>query len=212
MFAHGVSSQIISGTKPQPVWRNGFGPNHHGPSSSHSSRASQLQGSVCCRPLMSTHERATRVERPASGTLSVSGAHGVGEDCRWEAAGGGHTGGAGRQERGNRCGCSTGSGWPEQCRARPVGAGVSGRLQGIPGWQRGWPLPRGRATFGDELDTGVRGGKAPRLQPRLSSPGRCPSQLPAALLRAASGVARCVSHHRQARMGRWGSRPVGQAV
>lgn len=80
--------------------------------------------------------------------------------------GGGRTG-AGWQECGNRCGCSTGGGWPEQCRPRPVGAGVSGRLQGVPGWQRGWPLPRGRATFGDELDAGVQGGKAPRLQPLL---------------------------------------------
>lgn len=77
---------------------------------------------------------------------------------------------------------------------------------------RGWPLPRGRTTFGDELDAGVRGGKTPRLQPLLSwamplsAPGRTPQG-------SISCVARCVSHHRQARMGRWGSRPVvGRAV
>lgn len=45
---------------PQPVCgKMGLDPTVLAPNSSHGSWASQLQVAVCCRPLMSTHERAT---------------------------------------------------------------------------------------------------------------------------------------------------------
>lgn len=91
-----------------------------------------------------------------------------------------------------------------------MGAGVPGRLQGVPGWQRGWPLPRGRATFSDELELG--GGEGGPQGSSLFSwviPLSAPSRTPQGSI---SGVTRCVSHHQQARMGRWVSRPVGRAV
>lgn len=190
----------------------GLDPTVLAPNSSHGSRASQLQVAVCCRPLMSTRachrEGATRMERLASGTFSVPEGHGVGEGGRWELPGGERT--PGGQKRGNRCGCSTGGGSPEQGRPQPVGVGVSGRLQGVPGWQRGWLLLRGRATFSDEFDAGGQGERTPRFQScfswamSLSAPGHTPQG-------SISGVAgRVCQPPPQARMGNWGSRLAGQ--
>lgn len=115
---------------------------------------------------MSTHERATvRVPpgwRLTSGTFSVPEGHGVGEGGRWELPGGERTPEA-WAEAWESLWLLHWGGWPEQGRPQPVGVGVSGTLQGVPGWQRGWLLVRGRATFSDEFDSGGAGRKDPKV-------------------------------------------------
>lgn len=163
---------------------------------------------------MSTHERATvRVPpgwRLTSGTFSVPEGHGVGEGGRWELPGGERTPEA-WAEAWESLWLLHWGGWPEQGRPQPVGVGVSGTLQGVPGWQRGWLLVRGRATFSDEFDSGGAGRKDPKVPVSLLL-GNVPlSSRPHTPQGSISGVAGQVCQPPlQARMGSWGSRLAGQ--